>query len=86
MLNLERITKLVYHFYPRNSVSSLATGAGLAYIIESKRYEELPLMAIFPVTYAGYKAFRIYQGMPVAKREPPLSSSAIMERGLGMRR
>jgi len=40
------------------SLRSVFLGAGLAYAIERKDYEHIPLIFLFPSVYSGYHLFK----------------------------
>ncbi len=45
-----------YHFV-FSSARNILMGGGLAYSIQQKTYDHIPLIVIFPSVYAGYQAF-----------------------------
>lgn len=44
--------------YTANAGSMFFLGCGIAYIIEEKKYEHLPIFVLFPSIYCGYNMYK----------------------------
>jgi len=55
-----RLIKQLYH----PVLTPLLIGANLPYLIEEKKYESIPLVIVFPISYTGYfcasKTYKFY--------------------------
>jgi hypothetical protein len=56
-----KVLKQIYH----PVLTPLLIGANLPYLIEEKKYETIPLVIIFPISYTGYicakNAYQFYK-------------------------
>ena len=70
---MKQFIKVLKHIY-HPVLTPLLIGANLPYLIEEKKYELIPLVIIFPVSYTGYicitKAYQFYKRKSVENKKP----------------
>jgi len=61
---MKQFIKVLKHIY-HPVLTPLLIGANVPYLIEEKKYEVIPLVIIFPISYTGYfcasKAYTFYK-------------------------